>query len=186
MAANSEKKTIEIGSIANMFWYIMNYQYANFGAFITNWAFLSQICWTIDEDTLDDTYNSSSESESEIEQSVQLQRPPKHKFTSSPLLSRSATPSDQHDNKKAKKPRMANIDKQQDSVGQAMLEFMAKKAESREKRGSYVKPPPDEDELFFMSQLPALRRLAVPKKALIKFKMHEQTWYERHTGAQST
>ena len=36
MDANSEKKKIEFGSIANMFWYIMNYQYANFGAFITN------------------------------------------------------------------------------------------------------------------------------------------------------
>ena len=46
MTANSEKMEIEIGSIANMFWYIMNYQYANFGTFITNWAFLSQICWT--------------------------------------------------------------------------------------------------------------------------------------------
>ena len=36
MAANSEKMEIDIGSIANMFWYIMNYQYANFGTFITN------------------------------------------------------------------------------------------------------------------------------------------------------
>ena len=40
------KKKIRIGSIANMFWYIMNYQYANFGTFITHWAFFSQICWT--------------------------------------------------------------------------------------------------------------------------------------------
>ena len=36
MAANSEKMEIEIGSIANMFWYIMNYQYAHFGTLITN------------------------------------------------------------------------------------------------------------------------------------------------------
>ena len=42
-AANLKKMKIEIGSIANMFWYIMNYQYANFGAFITSWAFLWQI-----------------------------------------------------------------------------------------------------------------------------------------------
>ena len=29
----------DTGSMADMFWYIMNYQYANFGVFITNWAF---------------------------------------------------------------------------------------------------------------------------------------------------
>ena len=40
---------IEIGSIANMFWYVINYQYANCNTFFPNWAFLSQICWTIKE-----------------------------------------------------------------------------------------------------------------------------------------
>ena len=58
MTANSEKMEIEIGSIANMFWYLMNYQYANFGTFITNWAFLSQICWTIGDETLGENFMS--------------------------------------------------------------------------------------------------------------------------------
>ena len=38
-----------------------------------------------------------------------------------------------------------------------------------------VTPPPstDEDELFFLSLIPSLKRLSLPKKAEVKFKIHK-------------
>ena len=55
--------------------------------------------------------------------------------------------------------------------GMQWCTIFPKKPEERE--GREAKPPPDEDELFLMAQLLALRRLQAGKKALAKFKIHE-------------